>query len=408
MCGITYRKIQETNWYFQHSSSRGLDGSGGHITNGDSFKFYGASILWWSLEIHGRTRASTPVTSSTTKEQLYVNFLDMMRNNPDYAESRILLHHRKSSIGSTNEENVHPFPFYNGKYTLMQNGSAKELHGWGVMNFVDSDDTRSDTYYLARLMETRWADTFSKMLEVFNELIAKRVSLGVVVIYNTEDNTFFIVSDGARSLYIGLNVLDNNYIDYFSSISNTGSDEFSFRGFMVVDAPTGEILNKNIEYLNKYTKKSVAKQPVTYSRFNDEDDYEYCSPSHNSTSHSRWATGVTKGVTISEKVEEKETKKGNEKKVLQITEILSIGESIEDEFWTLYAENCTTSDNKIINRLSDLVTRYESLVNMSKRNWLSGFTSKESPSYTIHRDMIEKAINEKVQIMEDSVLGLCY
>ena len=77
----------------------------------------------------------------------------------------------------------------------MQNGSAKEMHGWGIMNFIESNEDKPDTFYLCRFLEERGADDFNKMLDVFSELEKKKISLGVVVVYDMLENNYFCISD---------------------------------------------------------------------------------------------------------------------------------------------------------------------------------------------------------------------
>lgn len=142
---------------------------------------------------------------------------------------------------------------------LMQNGSAKEMHGWGVMNFIESDDDKSDTYYMARFLEERGADTFAKMVNVFSELEKKKISLGVVVVYDMLNNTYICISDGARSLYVDLD-LENQSINYFSSLDDSGDDGYSFYGWFVWDNDW-RLLQSEFKYLNQYIEKKT--YPIT-------------------------------------------------------------------------------------------------------------------------------------------------
>jgi len=159
----------------------------------------------------------------------------------------------------------------------MQNGSAREMHGWWVMNFIESDNDKPDTFYLCRFIEQRNANSFEKMLVVFDELINKKISIGVVAIYDCKTDTFLIVSDGDRSMYIGIDVVTKNKIDYLSSISNSWSDEYSFRGWMVCDMQWN-IKKRNFEYLNKYVEKYKSTKPARQSTL--ESEYEWYRSSH--------------------------------------------------------------------------------------------------------------------------------
>ena len=130
------------------------------------------------------------------------------------------------------------------------------------MNFIESNEERPDTYYLARFLEERDADDFNKMLVVFSELEKKNISLGVVIVYDMLTDTFFCISDGARSLYVDLD-LENQRIEYFSSIDDDGDDGYSFFGWFVSDME-GNVISSEFKYFNKYVEKKKAYQASSH------------------------------------------------------------------------------------------------------------------------------------------------
>ncbi len=144
----------------------------------------------------------------------------------------------------------------------MQNGSARELHWWGVMNFIESDDDRPDSFYLARLLEERDADDYVKMVTVFSELERKKISLGVVVVYDMLTDTFLCISDGARSLYVWLDD-EEKKIDYFSSLDDSWDDGYSMYGWFISDMK-GIISHSEFKYLNKYVEKKTTPPASSY------------------------------------------------------------------------------------------------------------------------------------------------
>ena len=130
------------------------------------------------------------------------------------------------------------------------------------MNFIESDDDRPDSFYLARLLEERDSDDFPKMITVFAELERKKISLGVVVIYDMLTDTFLCISDGARSLYVWIDS-DEKKIDCFSSLDDTWDDGYSFYGWFISDM-TGNISHSEFKYLNKYVEKKTTAPASSY------------------------------------------------------------------------------------------------------------------------------------------------
>lgn len=148
------------------------------------------------------------------------------------------------------------------------------------MHFAEWDKDMSDTYYLARFIEERDADSFQWMIDVLSELERKKISLGVVIVYDMLEDEFMCLSDGARSLYIDFADDENTKYNYFSSISDNDNDGYSFYGFFISDM-NWNILTSEFKFVNKIEEKLPVvplKQPALTSpdyMWNRDDGYDY-------------------------------------------------------------------------------------------------------------------------------------
>lgn len=337
----------------------------------------------------------------------------------------------------------------------MQNGSARELHWWGVMNFIESDKELSDTYYLARFLEERGANDFNLMMEVFAELIKKKISLGVIVVYDLLDNNFLLMSDGDRSMYIEFSW--ENQLEYFSSINDEWSDEYSFIGWLIANNKW-EVLGCEFKELNKYKKKYTAPSTSTTQAYSDYysgsvcDDENYYYRAHRARTQTsllpwatppsgrtwqvqeknkswNWGTGTTTWNPLNESTVEKKDRKTNilleedprKGKFSDDVELI-ITDVIETSF-LIQLENYINSKYADCTRLVmdwDYWPEYRNMVgaieaaidsiredmNGTKRRWLDGFFDKWSDKYMQDARIFDEYIREKLESVNEKLLNL--
>lgn len=275
MCGIAFKRKKSFKDYFDNAHKRGTDGIGIYVGN-LLYRWYADTLTDFQLQSVGGADARglfsfSEGEASTTKwdypwnvswGDIYQSILDTVLK-PFNRNTYALIHHRKTSIGSDCIENVHPFPIYNGRYFLLQNGSSRMVHDWGVINFLSEWRTHSDTYYLTKFIEEKKCDSLESIKDTLWGLIKAGVELGVICVIDTKENNFLLLSDGKRSLYIDANI-DDSYVREFSSLTEDGSDKYSFRWYMILDF-NWTIHSIEYSYINKEEEKKSTQVCTTYS-----------------------------------------------------------------------------------------------------------------------------------------------
>ena len=137
------------------------------------------------------------------------------------------------------------------------------VHDWGVINFLSEWRTHSDTYYLTKFIEEKKCDSLESIKDTLWGLIKAGVELGVICVIDTKENNFLLLSDGKRSLYIDANI-DDSYVREFSSLTEDGSDKYSFRWYMILDF-NWTIHSIEYSYINKEEEKKSTQVCTTYS-----------------------------------------------------------------------------------------------------------------------------------------------
>lgn len=192
---------------------------------------------------------------------IYQSILDTITKEYDKDEYA-LIHHRKTSIGADSMDNVHPFPIFDWRFFLLQNGSSQIMHDWGIIHFLSEVKTNSDTYYLSKFIEEKGCWSLDSIKEILSSLIKTWVKLGVVVVVDTSTDEILMLSDGWRSLYIDINH-DETIINSFSSLTEDWDDSYSFRWFIILDF-NWNIQSIDYEYLNKMYVKPVTVPATSY------------------------------------------------------------------------------------------------------------------------------------------------
>lgn len=310
------------------------------------------------------------------------------------------------------------------------------------MQFIDSDKDMSDTYYLARLIEERSADSFAKMVDVFSELEKKKISLGVIVIYDMLANKFLCISDGARSLYIDFSDDEQNKYNYFSSISDSGDDEYSFYGYFIWDMKWN-VIQSEFKFVNYHKPAPVVPvqpklpAPNPYYGWDRDDGYDY-PPSRGEGKSSKAIGNGVKGVTSLTKgykslKEEKENywkenktseisdekinifnKKREEEysdDIVLFVEWLmenTITTNVASEFYLLYADGVQRAlqwinDGEIHKHIVDTLNEYFVVINdeyeQLRWEWLEWFWDKWSSKYLNDLSIIDSYIDDKIEIL---------
>lgn len=300
------------------------------------------------------------------------------------------------------------------------------------MNFIDSDSEKTDTEYLWKFIEQRGADTFEKMVTVFAELEKKKISLWVICIYDTVNQTAFVISDGARSMYLCFHPQNENKMQYFSSISDGGSDEFSFYGWFVVNME-GDVLAKEFKYFNKYDEK---KKTSTYSHGQDYSSYHKHTPNYAPTSNAYSRGGWGQNKVSDEKASNSwipfakkgtetwvgKTPKGtqmtieyNETIVFSIEDnFISYLEKYEDEVVSKYWEvvealmlgySSWKAHEKRIADLTKAIEAWNANAKYYKTQWRLGFLDAFCQKWIEDEMQIESYINTKNEEFQEMVLN---
>lgn len=286
MCGIAFKRKQEFKDYFDIAHSRGTDGLWVIVSGGSVTKWYADSLTSFStLRVGARTNGTNEFefNSEWPHEwelkwnvswwdiyQSMMNTILRFRNKNEYA----LIHHRKTSIGTDSLDNVHPFPFCNGQFFLLQNGSSQIMHDWGIINYLSEVKTHSDTYYLSKFLEEKGCKSLNDIADTLGKLVRSWVNLGVICVVDTTNDTILLLSDGCRSLHVELDMTET-IVEWFSSLTDKWEDDYFFKWFILFDFQWN-IYNIKYEYLNKVIVKTQKPlYPVTwaywdwYSNFDD-------------------------------------------------------------------------------------------------------------------------------------------
>ena len=194
----------------------------------------------------------------------YNALLDISVRNLDDSDF-ILLHHRKSTYGSTNLSNVHPF--VGEKFVLLQNGSSKAIHNWWKIEFIGETD-KTDSYYILKYLEKHNATSLNEAQELLNQIAGTSwEDLGVIVLVDKQTNQILFYMDWARSLYIELE--NETKVNYISSLKQGVYTEYFNEGYLIIDFEWN-IIENWMDWLLNYSKTTY----VTETRASNNAEWE--------------------------------------------------------------------------------------------------------------------------------------
>ncbi len=322
MCGITFRKASRFSDYFLNAHLRGTDWFGivrysrGNIQSDSDTKLFNkesinnlsifrcidvdedkkkwfssfATIDWKNKYTEWTFRDGEELTYTYLKSSFYDKLVSYYINKKKPADDEyLLLHHRKGVYGSNSIDNVHPFE--GDRFILLQNGSSKAIHNWGIIEFLWEED-KTDSYYILKYIEKHNASDIKEALWLVEQISkCAKDEVGVVVVVDKLTKEIGFYMDWARSLYIDISA-DWESIEYISSLKDKSLLEYFNKGKLIIDFD-GKIIENHLEKGMNYTKVTQYQTPITWSR----EDYKKKTESSMTNSKSESTGGNLKWTT---------------------------------------------------------------------------------------------------------------
>lgn len=267
MCWIAFKRSNDFDKYFNYASKRGTDWLGViKLSKGKPLiKRAFATSYSTLIQDNSNTTYQWFEDEEKTKKTIFPSYWELYQKILTwYTSSKsnkfFLMHHRKATSGNTSVSNVHPFE--TSKYIIIQNGSASEFEGWGAVEYPFEKGV-SDTWFLSQYIN--WLDGFEAISAKLNTL---DFNLGVIAIVDKSNNQIMMWSDAARSFYFCFDNAEETKLEYASSLTETGGDEYTFKWSVVFDFE-GNIIKKDTEFLNK---KKVVTIPILPAARNHRQD----------------------------------------------------------------------------------------------------------------------------------------